>query len=159
MNTLIDTDEGKAKPSVWPVYVAAAIVLLVSLQVLARLVKPMLADILIEYFGDVVRWSWVPYATYGFFGVVTTWGLVRPRPWVWWCVVVWSIVFVVAGGAVILYVFFVAGYPPETPAEATGIALLMSLTCAGWVGATAFLTWVLATRRRLFFPPKPADEE
>ena len=39
MNTLRDTDEGRARPLVWPVYVAAGVVLIVGLVFLARAQK------------------------------------------------------------------------------------------------------------------------
>ncbi len=138
MNTHRDTDEGKARPSVWPVYVVAAIVGAVSLQAVAGLFSGL-------YFNSPVV----------LFGFVTIWGLVRLRRWGWWCGAVWTSLAIV--GLVGLGLAFLA-----TRRDIGGELFLGFFVF--FVGLPGLITialfmWVLATRRQLFFPPKPEHEE
>ena len=162
MDTLRDTDEGRARPSVWPVYVAAVVVGVVSLPYLLALPPPI-----------------IPI---GLFGFVTIWGLSWLRPWGWWCAVVWTSIFTV--GYLLSVRICLAASASDVPLEELGI-LGEILTTATWVAILVFveplngfgeavffvflgplglitialLTWVLATRRQLFFPPKQEGEE
>ena len=70
MNTLSDTDERRARPSVWPVYVAAAIIGLVSLCHLTRELRMMLIGAPL-FDGD----SEIGFIMYALFGAMTAWGL------------------------------------------------------------------------------------
>ncbi len=67
MSTLGDTDEGKAKPSVWPVYLVAVTIGVGSLS---------LFHVAGGFGIDVVVMM--------LFGLAISWGLVRLRPWAWW---------------------------------------------------------------------------
>ena len=126
MNTLSDTDEGKARPSVWPVYVTAAIIGVLSIL--------FLGPVAISATG-----LYRLYAVYGLFGIVAVVGVVRLRSWGWWAALIWVAVYtaIVVWGTV-----FTArlGYPQ-------GWRVL--LVFGPQVG---FCAWFLATRRQLFFP-------
>ena len=137
MNTLRDTDEGTATPSVWPVYLAAAIIVGVGALLFCPVVELILYYTLFDSF--VHCGETIPGAVYGLFGFVTAWGVARLRPWAWWCAVAWTITFAMVS---LLYVV-------DEPLWAALI----------WLAAIALLVWPLATRRRLFFPPKPEREE
>ncbi len=154
MNPLSDTDEGRTKPSVWPVYVMSGIIGLFSLSFLSWVwFVPMMAHAYAEYpqhfqqlspgAHDVARLTQrlVPYAllfgVYGLFGVVTAIGAALFRSWGWWSAVAWTT-------AQFLWNLFLRMNMPTHCWDAWGI--LFSLVFCG------FLVWVLATRRRLFFP-------
>ncbi len=142
MNTLRDTDKHRARPSVWPVYVVAAIVGSVSLQVVAGLFSGLYS------YSPVV----LPVVLFGF---VTIWGLVRLRRWGWWCGAVWTSLAIV--GLVGLGLAFLA-----TRRDIGGELFLgFFVFFVGLPGliTIALFVWVLATRRRLFFPPKQEGEE
>ena len=81
MNTLRDTDESRPKPSVWPVYVAAAALL--GVFGLLRMMR-----IKLDFF----------LGAYVLLGVVAAVGLVRLRLWGWWCAVVWTGILIVGFG-------------------------------------------------------------
>jgi len=125
MNTLRETDEGRARPSVWPVYVTAAIIGVISLM--------FLGPVAISATG-VFRL----YAVYGLFGIVTVVGVVRLRWWGWWSALVWVAVYtaILVWGTVLTSRL---GY-------SQGWRVL--LVFGPQVG---FCAWFLATRRQLFF--------
>jgi len=122
MNTLRDTDESKARPSVWPVYVAAGVITLGS----------------VLYVISVITWPLV------LFGSVTILGIVRLRPWGWWCGVVWTGLFTIL----------------LLTQEWAGEATFAGYDFLPFSAALPFLlVWSLATRRQLFFSPKQEGEE
>ncbi len=130
MNTLRDTDEGRARPSVWPVYVAAAVILAFSLVLFVLFVL----EVVLHSFHILQ----IIQPAYGLFGIVTAAGIIPLRPWGWWCALVWTIIF----GVVV--------------AVSTGLMLQERLVPTGEIlvrlAIIGLLIWPLATRRRLFFP-------
>ena len=151
MNTLSDTDEGRARPSVWPVCVMGAMLGLFSLSFLSMVwFLPMMAQLPAEAIQQLspgaqnfhrLLQQLVPYAElfslYGLFGIATAVGAVLLRPWAWWCAVVWVGVYflwpvsvIVAGGI----------------SEASLTPILLNVAFYG------LSIWSLATRRQLFFP-------
>ena len=127
MNTLRDAHDRRAKPSVWPVYVTAVIIGVLSLM----------------FLGPVSLSSTGPfrlYAVYGLFGIVTVVGVVRFRSWGWWSALVWIAVYtaIVVWGTVLTSRL---GAPPGWWAfPVLGLQI-------------GFCVWFLVTRRRLFFLP------
>ena len=147
MNTLRDTAEGRARPSVWPVYLAAAVIGAVSIPVLFLLVE-CLRTAAEEGEGVLVYWRpflWI--TSIGLFGFVTAWGLVRLRLWGWWCTVVWTSI----STAVLVLICAMLLAPTDSPS--LGVLVFLFVAPLGLV-AIVLLVWVLATRRRLFFPPE-----
>ena len=135
MNTLSDTDEEKARPSVWPVYVAAAVLGGAGLLTVAAGVTIL--------FVSPEDWGWGLIAVpVGAFHILVAFGLLRLRPWAWWCGILW----LCGGGLSSLWYIF--SNPPALLYEGVSIAL-----------TTGLPVWVLATRRQLFFRPKPEREE
>ena len=132
MNTLSDTDERKPRPFVWPVYVTAVIIGVLSLM--------FLGPVAISATG-VFRL----YAVYGLFGIVTVVGVVRFRSWGWWSAFVWVAVYAanIVRGIELTFMSMVDALPG-------GVVVLV---------VVALVVWPLATRRQLFFPPKPEHEE
>ncbi len=157
MNTLRDTDEGRARPSVWPVYLVAAIIGLHGLSFLGSVVLfPLIAYIAKEAAPqaspEVLRalkfhiaiTAYVPFfAVYGVFSVLTTVGALRLRPWSWWCGVVWTVLYAV------YCIWITMALPVRSPAWTIALS----------VAQIALLLWLLATRRQLFFPTRPQGEE
>ena len=151
MNTLGDTDEGRARPSVWPVYVMSAIIGLFSLIGLGWVwLVPWMAQMPAEIYQQLdagpqgfvrLMQRLAPYAPvfglHGLFGIVTAVAAVRLRAWGWWCAVAWV-------GAYSLWHAFVAANIGI--AEASLTASLITVAFYG------LIIWTLATRRRLFFP-------
>ncbi len=147
MNTLGDTDERKARPSVWPVYVAAGVLLVASL--LGLFLAPSVL------FGRI----------FGLFGVFAGIALVRLRPWGWWCGILFAGIWIPVLGmdlfAMILFRLWAVHEPPHPG--------YISATHPGFISATVFtaadlavavlVLVVLVARRQLFFPPKPEREE
>ncbi len=147
------TEEARSRPSVWPVYLVAGIIGAVSLLVLRiQLVVPW--GNRVYFAGLVILYPWTMYVL---FGLLTAWGLLRLRLWGWWCAVVWTIVFAAATGF--------DEFSREILLGATGliqfqhIAIMSRLTLGLWVAVIVLLVWLLATRRRLFFPPKQEGAE
>ncbi len=170
MTTLSDTDEGRARPSVWPVYVAAGVVLIAGVWILVAsgIVLLALITVGLEQPRPVPAWFGGLYVlastAYGLFGVITAIGMIRLRPWAWWCALAWLWVFISSGFLVLADAAFVAGSYmddfPMFPADARRDAeLTFSLGGPVWLITVVLLIWTLSTRRRLFFPPKPAGEE
>ncbi len=149
MNTPRDTDEGKATPSVWPVYVAVVAVLIIALAHLAMVL--LWGGLLSVIRGPVVSVSDAAFlvlplasAVFGLFGLVTASGLLQLRGWGWWCGSVFAGIWIVGGALPILGLGLVewAG-SVMLPAVCLGVAVL----------------GLLVARRRLFFPPKQEGEE
>ena len=150
MNTLSDTDEGRARPSVWPVYLVGVIIGLYSVGFLGYAVLfPLSASIAREAASyaspealpgiqfHIALAAYAPlFAVCGLFGVVTAVGLVRLRPWGWWCAVLWIVIYAA------YYILGVIAAPVPMP----------MWSIAACVATIALLVWPLATRRRLFFP-------
>lgn len=133
MNTPGDAHEVTARPSLWPVYLAAAIVLVISLRLLTDIAK-----ILIGGYYSGPPHVVAAYAAYALLGVLATWGLVWRRPWGWWSAVVWTVIFVG---------FAVRSTIPK-------YIRVYGAVLKWWLSAIAVLVWALVTRRRLFFPER-----
>ena len=165
MNVLRDTDESRAKPSVWPVYVAAIAVLIVGLVFLTVAVAVYVLKVTtpeyrwgIEGFGP---WSWLyAAAAYGLFGVVTAIGMLRLRPWGWWCGAVFVARWIVYEYAPVWFERWLPRWLPEGPCmwfNPCGDSYIATL--APCFVVTMLIVVILATHRQLFFPPKPEGEE
>ena len=164
MNTLGDTNEAKARPSVWPVYVAAVVVLIVGLASFAMvstfhslmsIAKETGESVPDAFFQDVM----LAQATLGLLGVVAAIGMLRLRRWGWWCGIVFTGVWIAGNVLALLGMIFAAveragGHGPLATPQISTIAFIV--VC--FVVAVLLIV-VLATRRRLFFPPKPAGEQ
>ena len=129
MNTLSDTDEGRARPSVWPLYVAAAVLLISGAWTVYSSI-----DILGMY---------MLVAVWGLIGLLAAFGLMALRPWGWWLAAVWVVALIgfAVRSTIPQYMQVYGVVPPWVPP------------------AIVLLAWPLATRRQLFFPPKPEGEE
>ncbi len=88
--------------------------------------------------------------TLGLFGVLTTVGMIRLRPWGWWCGVLWAGVWIVE-----LVVLGVLSLHESDMAVRTP-SIVFIATC---LVVAVLLMVILATRRRLFFPPNAEGEE
>jgi len=150
----------RSTPSVWPVYVAAVIVALhggflsvSSLGILAVFVAGAIfgADLPAGMRGvhTVVTLIALRRFAYGLFGLLTTIGLVRLRAWGWWCAVLWTAIGAYHG---IVSIIGLVRLPPPPVA----IFVIFGVPA---VVAIALVIWTLATRRQLFFPPKPEGAE
>ena len=158
MNTLRDTAEGRPRPSVWPAYVAAALIgghsLLASVLFVLAIKGSLFLDVVmillgcslaLEFlrlfpgflFGCLLYVAWIAV------GLLATWGVARLRAWGWWCAAVWIVGLLVRTSLVIRARAF--------PWSIAGTLYVLTLY--------AILIWSLATRRQLFFPPKPEGEE
>ena len=156
MNSLTDTDDSRASPSVWPVYVWAAIIGLLSLGnlhfavlLLSSVTTPVVREAAppevlaaLEFHFAVKAYAPL-FAVYGIFGVLTAVGMVRLRPWSWWCGCVWPMLYAVH------CILMVMASPVRSPAWSIAASLVIIV----------LLIWIMATRRQLFFPPKPEGEE
>ena len=152
MNTLSDTDEGRAKPSVWPVYVAKVVLVAVG----AGLVNSGLEGWTSYHLGtgaDVLGRAGLQ-AALPVLGFVAIFGLAGLRAWGWWCAVVFTAGLAVLGGWVLLSRIVLSSHGPDI-APITEVIVLPAV----WPAVVVLLTWILATRRGLFFPPKPEGEE
>ena len=161
MKPLRDTDERRPRPSVWPVYVMSGIIGLFSLSFLVLpWFAPMVAHMYAEYpeafqglspdvhqVADMMQ-QLSPYAVlfgvYGLFGIATAIGVAFFRSWSWWCAIVW-------GAGQLLWDFLRSVNWPMYRGDIWGILITVVLL--------VLLVWPLATRRQLFFPPKPEREE
>ena len=152
MNTPRDTDEGRARPSVWPVYVAAVVVLLISAGYIVRSGGVLLASVDIEQpWAEIwVSRAFLAFLAYGLFGVITAIGMLRLRPWAWWCALVFVPLWLLSSNVgVSLHDGTLTVLPPTHYPAYSAVCLVVFV----------LLMVVLATRRQLFFPPKPEDEE
>ena len=161
MNTLSDTDEGRARPSVWPVYVAAVVILVVGLGLLYPVVDYLSFMVVSEgSLGNFETSYLMPvllYSSIGLFGCVTALGLVLLRSWGWWCAAVWAGIF--AAGLVYLGLGCLTS--PGLLAIGGGAALLFFIVFVAPLGLVAIVQLIrlLETRRQLFFSTKPEGEE
>ena len=162
MNTPIDTNKDRATPSVWPVYVAAAVVVAVG----AYLILPWLTFGDCTCFGRTppikrfLTWLaqyelWMPSVVWGLLGFVAAYGLVGLRPWGWWCTVLFAVTCTAWGGLLLSDTIVVFVFAPETAGPTADYIIEITR----WLVVGVMLAVVLLTRRRLFFPPKPEGEE
>ena len=137
MNMLTDTNERKASPSVWPVYVAVVVLLAMGTFLILAFTE-----------GLVNVRHWEPdsllWGVLGLAGLIAACGLVGLRQWAWWCAVVVTAVWTILGGVYLLDMFF--------SVDDIWVA-------AHWLLTGVLIAVPLATRRQLFFPPKQAGEE
>ena len=158
MNTLSETDEGKASPSVWPVYVAAGVVLIVGLSGLAMISTwhSMLSRA--EEAGVVMPAAFgltLAHAAFGLLGVVAAIGMLRLRGWGWFCGIVFAGVWTAQGGMSLLGMLTLVPFEKPELAPAKGTVAFVAVAPV----LAILLIVILATRRQLFFPPKPEGEE
>ena len=154
MNTLSDTDEGKARPSVWPVYVTSGIIGIIGAALLCASFIGVPTTHPEEPWGLV--FALVCMGLMGAFGLVIAVGTSLLRPWAWPVATVWGYLF---GLSALGFLVFHARDSLRTSDKFflelgevlgnTPVPLVLS----------AFIVWSLSTRRRLFFPPKPDGEE
>ncbi len=153
MNTFGDTDEGRARPSVWPVYVMSALVGLYTIPwlLIALLFAALgpgkgtwsgprigeLSDGALQFIALLL------VACLGLFGIITVYGASKLRPWGWWFVIVWLALY-----SAWVACFYALGLEPAP----SWIEMLLGCVLL------ALIVWPLVTRRRLFFPPKPEGE-
>ena len=178
MNTLSDTDESRARPSVWPVYLAIVAITLAC-------------GVIVPFVLVGGEYGWQKFPTLMAFGVasallglVAVGGLAMRRPWGWWCGVGWTSIFAAYVGwfawvgliaptnssefmsAARFFFFwpftyswlgipFLEFFPYDLPWWLLSWPGLLSTS----ISTIVVLTWVLVTRRRLFFPPKREGEE
>ena len=172
MNTLRETDEGPPKPSVWPVYVVAAVFGVAGLLMVVISTWPWLSHAHITPWN---RWVLEELAISflllagGLLLVITGVGLVRLRPWAWWCAVGWTTLVV---GLCVFAFLLTLGRGNILDGPSSGIfdalaAFVIGLLCLPLI---VLLGVALVTRRPLFFPrksqlrrlfspPKPEGEE
>ena len=160
MNTLSDTDERPAKPSVWPVYVAIVVVLIAGLASIALgWVSHRLLSIAEEsgesWPGAFLRNIWLAQATLGLLGVVAAIGMLRLRGWGWWCGSLFAGAWIV-GSLVPLLGSTLRVFSRETVPAPHIDVIVFEAAC---IVVAVLLLGVLATRRQLFFPPKQAGED
>jgi len=146
VNTLGDTDESRARPSVWPVYVAAAVI---GLMTLSRIVLPALVVDWDGYYLD--PYLLVLLAIWLLFGMLTCWGLIRLRLWAWLCAGL--------GTAVFAYWDMVALLAAQRSSLITHLPANIGGFTVPAAVAIPVIAWALATRWQLFFPSKQAGEE
>ena len=158
MNTLRDTEEGRARPSVWPVYVAAGVVGLASLYIStwaagSFMRYPALVEDIVG--GQLERLYQV---IGGPLGLLSAYGLARLRRWGWVCGWLWVPI------SAVLWVM--RGWEEGCDAAMSRIQGLPAQTHIGWavfawvwLVAIVLLMCALVARRPLFFPPKPEAAE
>ncbi len=154
MNTPRDTDEGRARPSVWPVYVAAAVIVAVGVWVIYPLIGPYVffrprtewVDLLRSPLGLVVAWVLL--------GFVAAVGLVGLRSWAWWCAVIFTAGWALEGASAVLDRIVVSFHRPDIQPSTEVIRF-----ATAWLVVLALMLVPLVARRQLFFPPKPEREE
>jgi len=166
MNTLSDTDEDRARPSVWPVYVA-----MVAITLACGVILPFMP------IGGKYGWQEFPTlivfgAASVLLGVVAIAGLATLRPWGWWCGAGWMSIFtgyvvglvwvglIVPTAFMSFAPFSLLWWPnkycwvsiPFAPFEFPSWLLSWPGLLSTSMFAIVLLTWALVTRRRLFFP-------
>ena len=152
MNTLSDTDEGRARPyigPIWPVWIVCVVLLSLLMSV----------DFLAEAFGLIDDYyvkgpeevlspisltsliSLVGLFLGAALGWLAVWGVAKLRAWGWWCAAIWI------GGLLVRTLLLIRG----SPWSLFGTVLLLNMY--------AILVWPLIAWRRLFFPPKAEGEK
>ena len=155
MNTLRDTDKRRARPSVWPVYLAAAIIVAVGVWVIYPFIGPYVffhprtewADLLRSPLGLVVAWVLL--------GFVAAVGLVGLRPWARWYAALFAVTCTAWGGLGLSDAIVVSVFAPELAWPTADYIIEIT----PWLAVAVLLVVVLVTRRQLFFPPKQESEE
>ena len=133
MNRDREAQETRSRPSVWPVYLAAGVIVTLSLMV--ALIRP-LASLL----------GIIPYLLWAASGLLAACGVTRLRAWGWRCAVVWAVIgfgwLVFACTIVLEHISAVSGF--------------------AWLGLALFLLFpalfllvisALVVRRCVSFPP------
>jgi len=163
--------EQRARPSRWPVYLAVVPIGFVAITALllglreASYISETKGDLLFDPDSRTMSVSapspnmLVFYVSVGAFGVVTAYGLLRLRRWGWWCAIVWAGIFTAgaawacrAGLRIVLDPTRVeAEMGPMSPGFAFAYGVTVIFIFAVGLFTSALLTWVLVTRRRLFF--------
>ncbi len=157
MNTLGDPDEDRARPSVWPVYVMAGVIGLCGILYLVAVWERNQEMLMrLRDNGLLLITIFVVGGLPGYLSIATAYGLLRLRPWGWWCAGTWTVVVGCTTGSGVLDGAVVVLRGPPLASCIISPELIGFLL--GWVLLMALLVWTLATRRRLFFPPKPEDE-
>ena len=159
MNTPTDTGEGRARPSVWPVYVAAAIIGGASLVApvflgLLLLQVDSAADLVFSVFGVIGGLvAMAPVA------ILASVGLIMLRPWGWVCGLLWGAGFAGIWGCATMFevMNFIYGYP-QVLLTLDHVQTLSVSTTVG-LAILALVIWPLATRYRLFHPPGSEKEK
>jgi hypothetical protein len=106
---------------------------------------------IVDSYRRAVLWrEKVPGTVWGLLGPVAAVGLLGLRSWGWWCAVVFTSIWMAVGG--FFCYAYLSGVMPATDYEFITWVLL-------WPVTVVLLVPPLATRRQLFFPPKPAGEE
>ncbi len=157
MNMHRDTDDGKARPSVWPVYVWAVVLLVGGLLLLYPVVdylSVVVGEGTLENFESSYLMPVLLYSSIGLFGCVTALGLVLLRSWGWWCAAVWAGIFavgLVSSGLGCLDLWNIGETGP----------LFFFIVFVAPLGLVAIVLFIrmLRTRRQLFVPPKSEGEE
>ena len=157
MNTLSDTDEGRARPSVWPVYVTSGIIAVVGALAVSVFFVVVLSFPTIP---PEKTWAFVFGLAYmglcGALSLVSAIGTILLRPWAWWLATVWGYLVGLSGFIGLLggahEILFAPEKSPLNLDEGLDKSLLL-------LALGAFVVWALKTRRRLFFPTKPDGEE
>ena len=166
MNAPIDTDERRARPSVWPVYVAAGAIGVAGLSYALIGIWGELA-----YGGNGGAGVGVFFGLVGALGVAVAWGLFRLRPGAWWCALVLVVLWIAYAPMIIrahlqtrmkLSALFDDPRMAAVPHDLTDFAV----PSADFIAFAALclivpllVILVLATRRQLFFPPKAEGED
>ena len=157
MNTLRDTDEGRARPSVWPVYVTSGMIGIFGAVGVYACFLGVLAFPKVPPEGT---WMYVFVAVYmglfGGFSLVTAIGIILLRPWAWRLATVWGCLIGLGGLASLGERARDILFTPEASFFKLDKGLYHILVA---LAVVAFIVWTLNTRRRLFFPPKPEGEE
>ncbi len=149
MNTLRDRDDSRARPSVWPVYLAAAVLLAVGVWIVYEAVIMAIPVVLDPIPNMLPIWHLhalgmpMLIGVCGVIGLLAAFGLLALRPWGWRLAVVWVVALI--GSAVWSTIPQYIQVYDVVPRWA--------------LPANALLVWALAARHRLFFPPKPEGEE
>ena len=126
-------------PSLWPVYVPAATMVVSSLF--------LLVVTMVSAHAPAVEQSAV--AAHVLFALITAWGLIGLRPWAWWCAVAWAISL---GWAATPALRIVRALSSERAAEHLGWMLLPMGCMMVVLAVLGLVGWALLTRRPLFFP-------
>ena len=136
MSMLGDTHEDEDKPSVWPVYVAAGVILAFSLCLSVFVIMEIRTCLWLASRDalDAIVWPMLvaPFSLYALLGLLTTMGIVLRRDWGWMCGLLWTALLAL----LFAFLLLTNAWWPEGVVVGTVVVLLV---------------WVLATRSRLFF--------